>query len=60
MDIAKIILQLQGEREQLNHVIAVLEHLSNHSGRRRGRPARWLAEAPNKQHESESLVIRAN
>lgn len=45
MEIAKILLELRLEREQIEEAILSLERLAEGRGRRRGRPPKWMAEA---------------
>lgn len=42
MDINTILWELRAERERINHAIAVLERMD--SGKRRGRPPKWMKE----------------
>ena len=47
MDITKILSQLRSERAQINEAIAVLERMGGGvGGKRRGRPPKWMSEAP--------------
>jgi hypothetical protein len=43
MDINKILAELHSQREQLEQAMIVLERLAQRTGKRRGRPPRWLA-----------------
>jgi len=43
MDLAKIIAELQQEREQMDVAIMSLQRLAAGSGARRGRPPAWMA-----------------
>lgn len=45
MDVAKILVELRQEREQIEEAIISLERLASSHGKRRGRPPAWLAEA---------------
>jgi hypothetical protein len=45
MDVAKILVDLRQEREQLEEAILSLERLALGRGRRRGRPPAWMSEA---------------
>ena len=42
MDIAKMLLELRQEREQIEEAIMTLERLAAGRGRRRGRPPAWM------------------
>jgi hypothetical protein len=42
MDLHKMIMELQAERQRLDEAIQALERLSAGNARRRGRPPRWL------------------
>jgi len=44
MDVAKILLELRSEREQIEEAILSLERLARGRGNRRGRPPAWMAE----------------
>jgi hypothetical protein len=44
MDVAKILVDLRQEREQLEEAILSLERLALGRGRRRGRPPSWMVE----------------
>ena len=44
MDVAKILVELKAEREQIEQAILSLERLAQGRGRKRGRPPAWLAE----------------
>jgi hypothetical protein len=44
MDVAKILVELRQEREQIEEAILSLERLARGRGRRRGRPPSWMAE----------------
>ena len=46
MDVAKILIELKEERQQIEEAIVSLERLARGRGKRRGRPPGWLAEAP--------------
>jgi hypothetical protein len=43
MDTNKMLAELRAERDQLNEAIRVLERLAAGSGKRRGRPPKWMA-----------------
>ena len=45
MDVAKILVELRQEREQIEEAIISLERLASGRGKRRGRPPSWLTEA---------------
>ena len=47
MNYLQILDELRGERDMVDHAIAVLERLQVGAPRRRGRPPRWLAERKN-------------
>jgi hypothetical protein len=42
MDITQIIAELRSEREQIDEAIVALERLARGSGKRRGRPPKWM------------------
>jgi hypothetical protein len=44
MDVAKILVELRQEREQLEEAIMSLERLARGRGKRRGRPPAWMTE----------------
>jgi hypothetical protein len=44
MDISKMLVELQQEREALSLAILTLERLAEGRGKRRGRPPAWLSE----------------
>jgi hypothetical protein len=44
MDFDALLAQLRMEREMLEEAILALERLAGGSGRRRGRPPKWLSE----------------
>ena len=49
MDVAKILVELKQEREQIEEAILSLERLARGRGRRRGRPPSWMAEITTKR-----------
>lgn len=44
MDVAKILVELRQEREQIEEAIMSLERLPRGRGKRRGRPPAWMTE----------------
>lgn len=42
MDLHKMIVELESERDRLNQAIFALERLSAGKGKKRGRPPKWL------------------
>jgi hypothetical protein len=44
MDVAKILVELRQEREQIEEAILSLERLARGRGRKRGRPPSWMTE----------------
>ena len=46
MDVNKILLELRGEREQIEDAIISLERLARGRGKRRGRPPSWMKMPP--------------
>ncbi len=44
MDVAKMLMDLRQERDQLEEAILTLERLARGRGKRRGRPPAWLSE----------------
>lgn len=49
MDINLILNQLREERAQLEEAIIALERMSSGSGKRRGRPPKWIQAAKSEQ-----------
>jgi len=49
MDVAKILVELRQEREQIEEAILSLERLARGRGRRRGRPPSWMTEITEKR-----------
>jgi hypothetical protein len=49
MDVAKILVELRQEREQIEEAILSLERLARGRGRRRGRPPSWMTEITTKR-----------
>ena len=45
MDITKMISELRVERESIEHAIIALERIARGSGKRRGRPPKWMSES---------------
>ncbi len=54
MDLHKMIVELQAERQRLDEAIEALERLSTSPAPRRGRPPRWLKEMGTQTDESET------
>jgi hypothetical protein len=52
MDLHKMIIELQAERQRLDEAIEALERLSSGNLRRRGRPPRWLKEEIDRHAEN--------
>ena len=44
MDVAKMLVELRQEREQIEEAILSLERLARGRGKRRGRPPAWMQE----------------
>jgi hypothetical protein len=44
MDVAKMLVELRQEREQIEEAILSLERLARGRGKRRGRPPSWMNE----------------
>jgi hypothetical protein len=44
MDVAKILVELRDERQQIQEAILSLERLAHGRGKRRGRPPAWLSQ----------------
>jgi len=59
MDLHKMIVELQAERQRLDEAIQALERLSAGKVRRRGRPPRWLKDEVQRQ-SSDSEPPEAN
>ena len=53
MNYLEILNELRGERDMVDHAIAVLERLQVNAPRRRGRPPQWLA---NRSSEAMALA----
>lgn len=49
IDVAKILADLRGEKEQLEQAIATLERLAVGRAPRRGRPPAWMAQSTPKR-----------
>ena len=45
MDIAKVLVELQQQREEIDEAILSLERLALGNGKRRGRPPAWIVAA---------------
>ena len=45
MDVAKMLVELRQEREQIEEAIITLERLASGRGKRRGRPPAWMTAA---------------
>jgi len=45
MDLPNILKQLHADLAKINAAILTLEHMEEDTGRRRGRPPKWLIEA---------------
>ena len=45
MDIAKVLVELQQQRDQIEEAILSLERLALGNGKRRGRPPAWIVAA---------------
>jgi hypothetical protein len=54
MDLHKMIVELEGERDRLNQAIFALERLSEGKVKKRGRPPKWLR--PNRSENENSAV----
>ncbi len=52
MDLAKMISELQAERDRLTNAILALERLSEGNKNRRGRPPKWLKGSADSGSES--------
>jgi hypothetical protein len=44
MDLQKMISELRAERDRIDEAILAIERISNGTGKRRGRPPKWLAQ----------------
>lgn len=51
MDLQKVLAELKKERESIEEAIITLERLARSSGKRRGRPPRWMTEMRKKSEE---------
>jgi len=58
MDLGKVLQELRRELENLDAAIVSLERLQQ-TGRRRGRPPRWLAELKQANATEETAPVRA-
>ncbi len=54
MDLHKMIVELESERDRLNQAIFALERLSEGKAKKRGRPPKWLQ--PNRQDMNHSAA----
>jgi hypothetical protein len=45
MDVAKVLVELQQQRDQIDEAILSLERLALGNGKRRGRPPAWMVAA---------------
>ena len=45
MDITKTLIELRTQKAQLDQAIIALENLARGTGKRRGRPPKWMSEA---------------
>jgi hypothetical protein len=52
MDITNMLAELRTQKEQLDQAIIALEHLARGTGKRRGRPPKWLSETKGDTPES--------
>jgi len=68
MNVAKILVELRQEREQIEEAILSLERLARGRGRRRGRPPSWMADLtvkrrgrpPGSKNKTSPKAISAN
>lgn len=51
MDLQRVLDELKRERAAIEEAIVTLERLVHRSGKRRGRPPRWMVELSNKPEE---------
>jgi hypothetical protein len=49
MDVNKMIAELRAEREHIEHAILAFERLARGTGKRRGRPPKWMSAAKAKE-----------
>ncbi len=63
MDVTKMIAELRSQRDQLDEAILALERMIRGTGKRRGRPPKWLSEAnaeePVKKERKRKRVVSA-
>jgi hypothetical protein len=61
MDVTKMIAELRSQRDQLDEAIIALERMIRGTGKRRGRPPKWLsaasAEEPVKKERKKKRVV---
>ena len=57
MNYTEILDELRGERDMVDHAIAVLERLQVGAPRKRGRPPAWLAERQKEARGSQPVSI---
>ena len=57
MDLHKMIVELESERDRLNQAIFALERLSEGKVKKRGRPPKWLR--PNRSENDRSPLEQA-
>jgi hypothetical protein len=58
MDFNAMLSQLKNELELLNSAIFAIERLAGSSGKRRGRPPKWMSEAKGEEAEPEAARSR--
>jgi hypothetical protein len=51
MDLLKVLAELRKERATIEEAIVTLERLARGTGKRRGRPPRWMSEMAKKGEE---------
>jgi hypothetical protein len=55
MNLRKMIVELEAEKNRLDEAILALERLSRSISKRRGRPLRWLSQAAAVSHGVDSM-----
>jgi hypothetical protein len=59
MDIVKMLSDLRSERERLQEAIVVMERFAAGSGRRRGRPPKWMSKANSPEPSPRKRTVSA-
>ena len=60
MDVAKMLVELRQEREQIEEAIITLERLASGRGKRRGRPPAWMTAAKKRVKTTDTKKLAAS